>query len=143
MPDTDRRGHGIPGAVVYDDRLGPLVRHDRELPNVGYDLWQVINREAEEQEMVRLFYVACTRAADHLILSSSVADIARPKGIWLKLLAERFDLTTGNLTVALPEGLFPSGGWRFARRAVGVVRTHRRRARPRLGKTPRPRHGRQ
>ena len=37
-----------------------------------------------------MFYVATTRAADYLILSSGVVDPALPVGEWRELLAERF-----------------------------------------------------
>ncbi|MEM9656999.1 MAG: PD-(D/E)XK nuclease family protein, partial [Planctomycetota bacterium] len=58
----------------------------------------------DRQERVRLFYVACTRAADYLLLSSSVKDLARPTGDWLKLLGRRFDLCSGEFLADLPAG---------------------------------------
>ena len=51
-----------------------------------------------------MFYVACTRAADYLILSGGVFESAWPQGPWTKLLAERFDLSTGALACTLPAG---------------------------------------
>jgi ATP-dependent exoDNAse (exonuclease V) beta subunit len=53
----------------------------------------------DEEESLRVLYVALTRAADHLILSSGLYANGRPRSQWMKLLAERFDLGTG-----LPKG---------------------------------------
>ena len=54
---------------------------------------------------LRLFYVATTRAKDYLVLSSGVFanDLAAPKAPWMKLLAERFDLESGELIGSLPK----------------------------------------
>ncbi len=46
-------------------------------------------------ELSRLLYVATTRAADYLILSSGLDDLDRARGPWLELLQRQFDLETG------------------------------------------------
>src|SRR5262249_47510727 len=51
-----------------------------------------------------ILYVACTRAADYLILSSSISDFAKPDSDWMQLVAGRFELTTGAVRGALPPG---------------------------------------
>src|SRR5262249_52281802 len=61
--------------------------------------------EAEERaERVRLLYVATTRAADYLVLSSGMTerDFENTSTPWTKLLAERFDLETGRFVATLP-----------------------------------------
>ena len=50
----------------------------------------------EWQEDLRTLYVACTRAEDYLILSSSLPEAYQPAGPWMQTLADRFDLETGN-----------------------------------------------
>jgi ATP-dependent helicase/nuclease subunit A len=57
----------------------------------------------ERQERKRLLYVAATRAADHLILSSSLEACDKPHSNWMHLLAERFDLENGQLVAPLPD----------------------------------------
>ncbi len=52
-------------------------------------------REEAEAEIVRLLYVACTRAADYLVLSSGLDKPGEIKGPWMELLSRRFDLFTG------------------------------------------------
>ena len=58
-----------------------------------------IEKREDEAESLRVLYVALTRAADHLILSGGLDANGRPHSLWMKLLAERFDLGTG-----LPKG---------------------------------------
>jgi len=94
---------------VLDPQLGPLVPMDAsqqsaEKPVVGWDLYQYVEKQQDAAERMRLFYVACTRAADYLILSSSIADIEKPKSDWLRLLNQRFDLQTGRCRADLPAG---------------------------------------
>jgi ATP-dependent helicase/nuclease subunit A len=64
----------------------------------------MLEKRADAEERKRLFYVATTRAADYLILSSSLAGY-EPNDLesdWMKLLAERFDLATGTRRGELP-----------------------------------------
>ena len=71
----------------------------RSRTTTGIDLYRTLERRADADERKRLFYVATTRAADYLILSSSLAgyDANELESDWMKLLAERFDLATGEL----------------------------------------------
>ena len=48
--------------------------------------------------MSRLLYVATTRAADYLILSSGLEDLDRSRGPWMELLRRQFDLAAGRLS---------------------------------------------
>ncbi len=61
----------------------------------GYDLFSLCEDEEAQAEIIRLLYVAATRAADYLILSSAVDKLGEIKGPWLELLARRFDLLSG------------------------------------------------
>ena len=114
-----RGGCGV-GAVVdfrgpsaaLDAELGPVVappadEETDEPSTTGIDLYRSIEKRADAEERKRLFYVATTRAADYLILSSSLAgyDPDELESDWTKLLAERFDITsTGEFRGVLPAG---------------------------------------
>ncbi len=73
-------------------------------PPGGYELWRFAEEEQELAELHRLLYVATTRAADYLVLSSGVRSVGEAKGPWMQLLGERFDLATGKLRMPLPGG---------------------------------------
>ena len=70
----------------------------------GWELHQYLETREDQAEADRLLYVACTRAADYLILSSSVKDLNKPQNYWLKFLSQRFNLVTGECRAALPAG---------------------------------------
>ncbi|WP_442481770.1 UvrD-helicase domain-containing protein [Aeoliella sp. SH292] len=102
VPDLDRPENNARDSVAFDARLGPLVGPANEFDDLkqsgwGMKLFRHLETLAEKAESDRLFYVACTRAADYLMLSSAIDDIDNPKGPWLKRLAETFDLETGEL----------------------------------------------
>ncbi|QDT68205.1 ATP-dependent helicase/nuclease subunit A [Planctomycetes bacterium MalM25] len=103
LPDLNRKKQHDRTQATFDPRLGPLVklpkdstRRDDESP-VGLDFWRAAELPEEEAETDRLFYVACTRAADRLILSSCWDADAPIQNRWMKRLTERFDLATGEL----------------------------------------------
>src|SRR5262249_25142588 len=106
VPDLARNPGGPNSSWAFDPELGPLV----SLPPgakegaCGFDLHRLREREEEANEEVRLLYGARTRAADHLILSAGLKDLDKPSGSGMELLAERFDIRTGALKVALPAG---------------------------------------
>jgi len=97
--DMERGGPAQWTPAVLHGELGPLVappdRHGVKAVNLGLKIYNLLEKREEEAETVRLFYVAATRAADHLILSGGVKNIDRPTSPWLKLLADRFELSTG------------------------------------------------
>ncbi len=113
LPDLNQKVRADPTQATFDPRLGPLVKPPAEsqrdsdkAPPVGLDFWKAAQKPDEEAERDRLFYVACTRAADRLILSSCCDAEAKLEGPWLKRLAERFDLTTGEpIDDSTPGGL--------------------------------------
>ncbi len=107
VADLDRKPNVSLPPAVYRPDLGPLVRssnqEDENERDSGHALFRVQHEAEENDEALRLFYVACTRAADYLILSSArfEGDPASPA---MKLLAERFDLDSGEVLAELPEG---------------------------------------
>ncbi len=107
VPDLGRKRHDPSEPVHFDTRLGPLVRlRDNSHPGApagGYELWRFLEKSQEAAELKRLLYVATTRAADYLLLSSSVSAPGAVEGPWLELLASRFDLTNGRLVGPLPQ----------------------------------------
>ena len=95
--DIDRRTKNYTDSAAFNPTLGPLCHaadHDKEFVD-GLDIHRAIEQASDEQEMHRLFYVACTRAADYLVLSSTCQEDETMSGPWLKTLAEHFDLRTG------------------------------------------------
>ncbi|MEX0586182.1 MAG: 3'-5' exonuclease, partial [Pirellulales bacterium] len=108
IPDLDRPPHVPTPPAALDRNLGPLVSlpadDEREKSATGIELFTAQERQAEREERRRLLYVAGTRAADYLILSSSLEDYGKPKSDWMELIADRFDVETGTSTVELPAG---------------------------------------
>jgi ATP-dependent helicase/nuclease subunit A len=108
VPDLDRPRHNRAAGVHFDPVLGPLVRlpegENGEPTLSGYDLWRFVERSEDAAELNRLLYVATTRAADYLILSSGVPEVGSASGPWLQLLSRRFDLNDGRFIGKLPAG---------------------------------------
>jgi ATP-dependent helicase/nuclease subunit A len=104
VPDLERRPNSDLTPVAFDPELGPLVDAGPGGAGVssGLMMYRTAQTRAAESESTRLFYVATTRAADYLILSSSMKDIAEPSQAWTRLLAERFDLQSGACLAAVP-----------------------------------------
>ncbi|MEO0529778.1 MAG: UvrD-helicase domain-containing protein [Planctomycetota bacterium] len=105
LPDLNRKVQPDRTQAPFDPHLGPLLRPSTEGessrekgPPVGLDFWRAGELPAEDAERDRLFYVACTRAADRLILSSCLDPETKLEGPWLNRLAERFDLWSGSPT---------------------------------------------
>lgn len=98
VPDMDRARRGRFAPVAFTPQLGPMVR----CPDVtsGFDLHKLVEDEEDRAEMVRLLYVATTRAADYLILSAGLRHPLSARGPWMELIQRRFDLLTGELRPA-------------------------------------------
>ncbi len=78
------------GALVkLPDRFGVAYEH------LALRMLKIVEAAAEAEETQRLFYVAVTRAADHLILSTGLEPDRGKFSPWMQLLSERFDLLTG------------------------------------------------
>lgn len=99
VADLDRKSRSDSDPVALNAEMGPLVHPpDREEKMMfGLDLHRQFDKAAKEAEDERLFYVACTRAADYLILSASYSTGTKPVGPWMKTLIDWFDPATGRL----------------------------------------------
>ncbi|QGJ72273.1 Hypothetical protein PBC10988_39910 [Planctomycetales bacterium 10988] len=101
LPDLARREQPEHSAASFHPQLGPLTdpptKDSRKVLLNGKRLYQNLEKVEAAAEHFRLFYVAATRAADYLLLSSNIKDFDKPEGSWMKLLADRFDLTTGKV----------------------------------------------
>jgi len=99
IADMDRQGPPTGKSAVLHPDLGALVKLPKMFgvshENLGLKMFQIRESEADAAETIRLLYVACTRAADHLILSAGIDPNHRPKKPWLELVASRFNLQTG------------------------------------------------
>ncbi len=114
LPDLDRKRPGELKRVAFDPDLGPLVNpvveeedeSDDSDPEVslGWTIHRFREREADDAEALRLFYVAVTRARDALVLSAASDPSRPPNSPALILLDQRFDRLTGQLRDELPEG---------------------------------------
>src|SRR4051812_356878 len=122
LPDLNRRQPGRMNLVAFHPRLGPLVQVSKDgMPaeasaaetadeagpegssqGLGWLTYQSIEQREEDEEGLRLFYVATTRARDTLILSSGDGPGDNPSSPAMRLLAERFDRSTGRCLATLP-----------------------------------------
>ncbi len=99
LADINRKKQGGgPGTYLHPE-WGALVRipdeFGEEHTHPGLEMLHAEETAAEQEETIRLFYVATTRAADLLILSAGTDADVTPKSPWMQLLAEQFDLLTG------------------------------------------------
>ena len=106
VPDLDRLPLlRAPSAALHPD-LGPLVPQpsddDNEKTTTGMTLYAALERREELDERKRMLYVAFTRNADYLILSTSLEAFDKAKSDWMDLIGERFNLENGNLLAQLP-----------------------------------------
>ncbi len=120
LPDLGRKPPGEKHSAIFHPDLGPLVRavevsgsgeEEESLggdpeKSMGWRAYRALDRQAESEEALRLFYVAVTRAMDYLILSDGepLADPPRSPTPALALLASRFDRASGSCRAVLPEG---------------------------------------
>jgi ATP-dependent helicase/nuclease subunit A len=106
LPDLDRQRHAGITTPVLDESLGPLVpiaSEERE-GLIGIDLYRYAEDVQDLEERRRLLYVACTRAADYLLISSSIDDPENPKRDLLQLIDQQISLADGSLRQPLPAG---------------------------------------
>ncbi len=99
VADINRYGKAPGNAAYLHSDWGALVRIPKEFgeerPHLGLQMLTIEEQDADLDETLRLFYVALTRAADHLILSAGTDLERTPKSPWMRLLAEQFHLDTG------------------------------------------------
>jgi ATP-dependent helicase/nuclease subunit A len=108
VPDLDGGTRGDTASFRFTPTLGPMVRvpgaAGEESDSGGLALYRLQQDEEDEAETRRLMYVATTRAADYLILSSGVKKLGEPTGSWTQLLSRHFDLLSGDCLGPLPAG---------------------------------------
>lgn len=101
VADIDRKGPPHGGDAVLHPDFGPLIklphRFGRTPDNLALRMHKLAEKEADADETIRLFYVACTRASDHLILSAGFDENKEQHSPWINLVESRFDLRTGQL----------------------------------------------
>ncbi len=105
VADLNRKSNPTRDKAVFTPEIGPAVRYQSKSERcvTGVDLYLKAQQREDEAELVRLLYVATTRAADYLILSSSLGGRGEPSS-WIKLLEARFDTQEGKLRAKLPPG---------------------------------------
>ena len=94
VADIDRQPPPRWTDAVLHPELGPLIKlpqqFGKESENLGLRMHLLAEAEADAEETVRLFYVACTRAADYLILSAGLDEGKSSHSPWLQLIESRF-----------------------------------------------------
>jgi len=135
LPDLNRGVGPKATALGFERELGLVVKPgDGE--SLGWLAHRAIEEREEREESLRLFYVATTRARDHLVLSSGFAtplgEVAVEKlSPALNLVWERFDGRTGQRLAELPDG--------WAEPEIAVVDTRALgRSERRAGRSARP-----
>ncbi len=103
VADIDRKGPPKGANAYLHPEWGALVKLPEEFgverEHLALRMLKLEETAADAEETLRLFYVAVTRAADHLLLSAGVEPAAKRNSPWLQLLERKFDLLTG-----LPKG---------------------------------------
>jgi len=116
IPDLNRESDSRTQWLGFHPDLGLVVRPVAPLPtqpggeaespsehSLGWLTFRAIEEDENRREAIRLFYVAATRARDHLILSSGLPADPRPESPAMQLLWERFHWQTGRCLARLPE----------------------------------------
>ena len=108
IADMDRPMNSQLPPARFDIELGPLLSLPEKFGQKRRHPALLMHRRIEWDEDLaegrRLLYVAATRAADLLILSANLKQAGKATSPWVKLLAERFDLLTGQPRAAPATG---------------------------------------
>ena len=158
VPDHDRLGHvhraGRPASPPPRSCSRPRgvgYRFSGRVTTEEYEAWKPIDEQMGLDERIRLLYVACTRAWDHLVVSlhrkARAKDPKPTSRTNAELLVDGMGARLGRAARRLPRtrGVVPTVGRRAAPATAAVRavagRAHRR---PRAGRTARgrsrPRH---
>lgn len=126
IADMDWRPNQRGAAARFHPELGPLLSLPRfrgqKRENLGQKMFTLAEKPEEAAETERLLYVATTRASDYLILSACLPVTRKPSSPWLKLLAQRFDLETGQPAVDPYLGRLSLGD--VSREEIPDIRVH-------------------
>lgn len=101
LGDCSRSNRFDTTSVGFSPELGPLLSPPRIDPDAetgamnGLRILAAQNYLADEEESLRLLYVATTRAADRLILSGGLNGLDRQSSPWMRILERKFDLGSG------------------------------------------------
>ena len=113
VADIDRKGPPHGSDAVLHPEWGPLIKplekFGNKPENLALKMHKLVENEADADETIRLFYVACTRAADYLILSAGINPDKPAQSPWRQLVEDRFDIRTGLLKVDPLLGASPAG----------------------------------
>ncbi len=106
LPDLARAASSRSPLVAFHPDLGLVVRPTQPSPDSGdpaegsfaWQAYLTLEKADDEQESLRLFYVAATRARDALILSAGLEpdEPVKSTSPAMRLLDERFDRRTGH-----------------------------------------------
>lgn len=133
VADLDRKSQGASSDPYLHPEWGALLPLPAErgvVPqNYAFHMHRVLEQRADEDETVRLLYVAVTRAADYLILSAGLPYNQKFQSPWMKLLARHFDLSTGAPAVDPYLGRLSLGS--VPSEAIPEIRVHLKKPAPR------------
>lgn len=130
--------------AAFDEAWGPVLRvSDDDAARVVSTAYRRSESIADRDELRRIFYVAVTRASEHLVLSAAynvekhltaeapLDPVDAGSERWIDLLVERFDLTTGKCRAPRetpPKVLVTTEEPACDRQESGDVRRHLRQA---------------
>lgn len=128
VADIDRKGPPRGKSAVLHSDFGAVVKLPESFgqphENLALTMIRRLETDADAEETKRLFYVACTRAADYLILSAGLDPYNRRHSPWFELVESRFDVSTG-----LPRTdplLGSSAGATAGRETIPAIKVHLR-----------------
>lgn len=126
VADIDRKGPPRGRQATLHPEFGAVVKIPESMgqkhENLAIKMISRMESDADDEETTRLFYVACTRAEDYLILSAGIDPSNRKHSPWFQLVESRFDTTTG-----LPKSdplLGSSAGGTAGREKIPEIRVH-------------------
>jgi ATP-dependent helicase/nuclease subunit A len=119
LPDLNKNVGARTSSLGFDRELGLVLKPRPDAgvkeasesgsdESLGWRTYRAIEDQEEREESLRLFYVATTRARDHLVLSAGFATPLSSVSVAklspaLNLVWERFDGPTGRCLVPLPD----------------------------------------
>ncbi len=106
---TVPRGQPAPAQVVFPATGGVGYKFGSDVVTSEYEAWMPIDEQMGLHERIRLLYVACTRARDHLVVSLHRKQRKADAGKAQRTNAELLLSGMGALLETLPDGVEPIG----------------------------------
>ena len=107
---TAPQARAAPAEVVFPAGGGVGYRFAGKVTTPEYEVWRPIDEQMAFDERIRLLYVACTRARDHLVVSlHRKARAAAPGRPTSRTNAELLVHGMGSLLADLPDGTWAGG----------------------------------